>query len=80
MTFGCALGTAAERFLHLRLHFVYLDTPICTYFSSGRNEGSSFASRHVVAILQLWAGHIGFNNFSSALLISAPTPFVQEVP
>ena len=57
---GCAVGVAAERFLHLRLHCVYLDTPICNYFSSGRSEGSSVTSRHVVDILRLWAGHIGF--------------------
>ena len=60
ITFGCAVGAAAERFLHLWLHLVDLDTPICTDFSSGRIEGSSFTSRHVVATLRLWAGHIGF--------------------
>ena len=30
ITFGCAVGTSAERFLHLRPHCVDLDTPICT--------------------------------------------------
>ena len=58
--FGCAVGGAAERFLHLRLHCVDLDTPLCTYFSSGRSEGSLVPSRNVVAILRLWVGHIGF--------------------
>ena len=60
ITFGCAVGAAAESFLQLWLHCVDLDTPICTYFSSGRSEGDSVTSRHVVAILRLWAGHIGF--------------------
>ena len=40
ITFGCAVGAAAEHFLYLRLHFVDLDTPICNYFSSGNIEGS----------------------------------------
>ena len=60
IAFGCAVGAAAERFLNLRLHCVDLDTPICTYFSSGMIEGSSVTSRQVVAILRFWAGHIGF--------------------
>ena len=52
--------TAAERFLHLRLYSVDLDTPLCTYFGSGRSEGYSVTIRNVVDILHLWAGHIGF--------------------
>ena len=60
IAFGCAVGAAAERFLNLRLHCVDLDTSLRIYFSSGRNEGSLVTSRHVVAILRLWAGHIRF--------------------
>ena len=60
ITVGYAVGTAAERFLHLRLYCVDLDTPICIYFSLIRSEGSSVTIRNVVAILRLWAGHIGF--------------------
>ena len=78
--FGCAVGAAAERFLNLRLHCMDLDTPIFTHFSSGRSEGSSVPSLHLVAILHFWAGHIGFDNLDSALIRSDPTPFGQEVP
>ena len=60
ITFGCTVGAAAERFLHLRLNCVDLYTPICTYFSSVMSEGSSVTSRHVVAILRFWVGCIGF--------------------
>ena len=45
--FGCAVGAAAEPFLHLRLHCVDLDTPICNYLSSGSSEGYSVTSRNV---------------------------------
>ena len=31
ISFGCAVGTAAERFLYLLLHCVDLDNPICAY-------------------------------------------------
>ena len=58
--FGCAVGAAAERFLHLRLHNADLDTPICTYFTSAQSEGASVTSSNVVATLRLWAAHIGF--------------------
>ena len=60
ITFGRAVGAAAERLLHVQLHCVDLDTTRCTYFSSGRSEGSSVTRRHVVTILRLWEGHIGF--------------------
>ena len=30
--FGCAVGGAASRFLHLRAHGADLDTPLCTYY------------------------------------------------
>ena len=60
ITFGCTVGAAAERLLHLRLHYVELDTPICNYFSSGGSEVSSVTSLHVVASLFLWMGHICF--------------------
>ena len=67
ITFGCAVGAAAESFLHLRLHCVDLYTPICTYFSSGRIEGSSVTSRHVVSILRFWEVHIGFQRLDFRL-------------
>ena len=58
--FGCAVGAAAERFLHLRNNDADLDTPICTYFPSNRGTGKSITSSNVVQILRLWAAHIGF--------------------
>ena len=58
--FGCAVSAAVERFLHLRENDADLDTPICTYFPSGRSTGKSITSTNVVQILRLWAAHIGF--------------------
>ena len=58
--FGCAVSAAVERFLHLRDNDADLDTPICTYFPSGRSTGKSITSTNVVQILRLWAAHIGF--------------------
>ena len=49
------------RFLHLRNNNAELDTPICVYFKRKGAAGKSVTSTHLVALLRLWYGNIGFS-------------------
>ena len=57
---GCPVVACAWRFLHLCDNDADLDTPICVYFERKGAVGKSVTSTHLVDILQLWAGNIGF--------------------
>ena len=50
----------ARSFLHLRDNDTYLNMPICVYFKRKGAEGKSVTRTHLVALLRLWAGKVGF--------------------
>ena len=58
---GCPMMACAWRFLHLRNNNADLEMPICVYFKRKGAVGKSVTSTHVVALLRIWAGKIGFS-------------------
>ena len=56
----CPVRAAAEIFIHICFHKAYINTPICTYFSTSSVLGPSVNSRDIVDALCLWAAKLGF--------------------
>ena len=57
---GFPVVACARRFLHLCNNDADLDIPICVYFEHKGAMGKSVTSTHLLALLRLWAGKIGF--------------------
>ena len=58
---GYPVMACARRFLHLHDHDADLNMPMCVYFERNGAEEESVTSTHLVALLRLWAGNIGFS-------------------
>ena len=56
----CPVAACARRLLHLRNNDNYLDMPICIFFGRKGVVGKSITSTHLVYLLRIWAGNIGF--------------------
>ena len=57
---GYPVVACAQSFLHLHDNDADLDMPICVYFERKGDVVKSVTSTHLVALLWLWVGNIGF--------------------
>ena len=60
MLLGRPVVACTRRYLHLHDNEADLGMPICVYFDRKGGVGKSVTSNHLVALLRLWVGNIGF--------------------
>ena len=58
---GCPVVACTPRFLHLRDHDAYLNTPMCVYFERKGAESKYVTTSHLTALLCLWYGEIEYS-------------------
>ena len=57
---GFHVTACARRFIHLRGHDAYLNTPMCVYFERKGAEGKYITTSHLVDLFRLWTSKIGY--------------------